>query len=323
VLPVVFALSLVAIPPVLPAGTLSAAGAASGRPDECFPKGAKKGPTVWTRARSPSLGKYCDLLARGLVDLRSEPARAKEAAKDALKLLPGKAAPHVLLARAEAASGSWAGALKEFEEAIKLDARSIEDPVTLTTLARVYVKNGKIDEALSSYRTLVPRNDLLGGEEARVRVLLEAALTAMAAEAAKPEQRDPKATEPPRRMAEALAFLREARQKESALQPDVLLTLALALDRTGDRAQADTTLAEAVRAGVTPAGTLASLVTDPNDKLALEALASESGKSADAIKGWEAYLASSAGKGPFAASAKGRLEAVKRGGGGAKIKKGK
>lgn len=315
-------LNLTPAPAVL-ARTSTASGGA-GRPAECFPSENKKGPTIWARARNPSLGKYCDLLARGVVDLRLDPARAKEAAREAAKLMPGKAAPRVLLARAEAASGAWTKALEEFDAATKIDARSVEDPSTLHTLARVYVKAGRVEEALASYRTLVPRNDLLGGEEARVRVLLEAGLAAMAAEGAKPEAREPKATEPPRRIAEALAFLREAKQKESSLQPEVLLVLSLALDRAGERAQADTTLGEAVRAGVQAGGASSSMVADPNDKLALDALAAEQGKTADAVKAWEAYLATPAGKGPFAAAAKARLEAVKRGGGGAKAaKKGK
>src|SRR5262245_6111014 len=88
---------------------LTAAAAAAGRPPECS-AGARraiaKGPSVWERARVPSLQRYCDLVARAQAQLGSTPEAARESARLADKALPGRAAPAVILARAALALGS-------------------------------------------------------------------------------------------------------------------------------------------------------------------------------------------------------------------------
>jgi hypothetical protein len=170
----------------------------------------------------------------------------------------------------------------------------------------------------------VPRVDLLGTIDRRVSVLLEAAHVSMSCEGAggtPPSadelvtgERTMKATHRAQ-LDEAIAYLREARQRPpTLLVGDVLLSLALALDRAGSREEADATMAEAERAGAhLRSGALEYLAT-PEDRAALDALAAESRDRAAAQKAWERYLAGSGGKGAWAAAARLRLDALRKGG---------
>jgi tetratricopeptide (TPR) repeat protein len=302
--------SLLLVSPVLVPNqgpSLVTAAAASGRPRECLSTvrgGLSRRPTIWQLARTPELGRYCDLVARAKSQLTTDPKAAAASAKDAESALPGRAAPRVLLARAAFAQGKIADAAREFETARTIDARSVEDPPTMHDLAEVLRKTGKIDDSLAVYRALVPRIDLLATADRRVLVLLQAAHVSMAV-AAKTA-----ATTPGSKPAldEAIAYLREARQRPpTALSNDVLVSLALALDRSGDRVQADAVLADAHPS--TESRTGADYLAVAEDKLCLEALVA---LAADATKNWEAYLATPAGKGPFAAAARARLDAAKK-----------
>lgn len=330
---------LLLAPPHLPANvgpgaSLSAAAAAAGRPPECGSRSRRalaKGPSVWELARVPNLQRYCDLVARAQTELASSPKDARRSAEDADKALPGHAAPAVVIARASLALGQLDEAAKAFARARAADARSVEDPKAMHDLARVLAGTGKRDEALSVYRALVPRVDLLGSTDRRVLVMLEAAHLSMTAEGAggppsPGELAKPRVT-PRRHLDEAAAYLREAQQlPPSALSGEVMLSLALVLDRSGAREEADAMLAEAVRGGVkVRAGSPGSLgyVAAPEDRAALEALSAEGSDRAAAIKGWEAYLGGAGGKGPWAAAAKARLDVLKKGGGGRAAPKGK
>ncbi|WP_437334893.1 hypothetical protein [Sorangium sp. So ce394] len=355
-------------------GELVAAAAAAGRPPECSARSSRaiaRGPTVWERARAPELPRYCDLLARGQAQLGSNPEAAREAARLADQLLPGHAAPQVLLARAALALGSPEDAGRAFDRARGVDPRSVEDPHTMHDLARSLARTGKRDEAIAIYRALVPRIDLLGTADQRALVLLEAAHLSMAAAGAAAKPPSGAAAQGARGdLDEAIAYLREARQRaQTQLARDVTLSLALALDRAGDKAQADAALdgeaadagaggdpraqaaararAEAARARAADhradstaraadqhagaaarehaADDLASAAARlrtldylavPEDRLALEALALERTMTAAAIARWEAYLAGAGGQGPWAAAARARLDALRRGGGG-------
>jgi tetratricopeptide (TPR) repeat protein len=272
-----------------------------------------KGPSIWEVARQPSLQKYCDLMASAAAKLPLDPEKARADAKAADEALPGRAAPQVLQARAALALGSADDASKAFEKARALDPRSLEDPPTMHDLARVLSKSGKRDEALATYRALVPRIDLLGTTDRRISALLEAAFASMDAGGAKVD--DAKAKARPR-LDEATAYLREARQRPSTvLSGDVLLALILVLDRAGDREEAEAALADAQRSGARlHSGSLDFLVTQ-DDKIALQALESEGLDRAAAQKLWEQYLATPSGKGPWAAAARARLDMLKRGGG--------
>ncbi|HTN85018.1 MAG TPA: hypothetical protein VL242_15070, partial [Sorangium sp.] len=158
-------------------GDLVAAAAAAGRPPECSARSSRaiaRGPSIWERARAPELPRYCDLLARGQAQLGDNPEAARESARVADQILPGHAAPQVLLARAALALGSAEDAARAFDRARRIDPRSVEDPHTLHDLARSLARTGKRDEALAMYRALVPRIDLLGTADHRALVLLEA-----------------------------------------------------------------------------------------------------------------------------------------------------
>ncbi|WP_437646873.1 hypothetical protein [Sorangium sp. So ce362] len=226
-------------------GDLVAAAAAAGRPPECSARTRRaiaRGPTVWERARAPELPRYCDLLARGQAQLGGDAEAARASARLADQILPGRAAPQVLLARAALALGSPADAARAFDRARSIDPRSVEDPHTLHDLARSLARTGKRDEAIAIYRALVPRIDLLGTADQRALVLLEAAHLSMAAAATEPPAGAP-AEGARSDLDEAIAYLREARQRtQTQLARDVTLSLALALDRAGDKAQADAAL---------------------------------------------------------------------------------
>lgn len=329
--PAALLLAAALLPALPPAGTslgagLGAAAAASGRPKECMSgsrRALAKGPSIWEAAREPNLARYCDLVARAQTELASQPEAAKAAAIEADQALPGHAAPQIVLARAELALGSLEAAAQAFDRARGIEPRSVEDPGTMHDLARVLARTGKRDEALAVYRALVPRVDLLGTPDRRVSVLIEAAHVSMAAEAAgtaaSPTEVGKKSGAG--KLDEAAAYLREARSRPAtALAGEVLLSLALVLDRAGDHEQSDAALAEVQRSGFTErlrTATDKSSGPDyraaPEDTLALQALAAETRDRHDAQKAWEAFLAGPGGKGAWAGAAKARLEALKKG----------
>lgn len=306
--------------------SLLAAAAASGRPRECaatLRRGLSRKPTIWEIARAPELSTYCDLIARGKAELASDPKAAKESALAAEKAMPGYAAPRVLLGRALLALGKIEDAARELQAARTLDPRSVEDPPTMHDLALVLRKTGKLEDALTVYRALVPRIDLLGPEDRRITVLLEAAYVSMAVatthlfaetfgaptSSAQAKGASGK-TERKAPLDEAVAYLREARQRPpTALSGDVLLSLVLVLDRNGDRTGADAALTDARTEGVHLHPGAPEYLVTTDDKPCLEALAADGAASA---KLWETYLQGPSGKGPWAQAAKARLEAAKK-----------
>ncbi|WP_156339263.1 hypothetical protein [Chondromyces crocatus] len=332
--------------------SLNAAAAAAARPPECKARVGRaiaRGPSVWERARVPTLQRYCDLIARAHAQLASRPEAAREAAKLAEEALPGRAAPLVVLARVALALGAPAEAARDFSRARAIDPRSVEDPSTMHDLARTLRLDGKRDESLAIYRALVPRIDLLGSLDRRVAALLEAAHVAMAVAAApatpteSPASANPSAAKTPAAGApspsppaaatapatsasgaarpesqgrapldEAAAYLREARLRPpTQLTGDVLLSLALVLDRSGDATQAEAALDSAAEASARPRASGYLVVDD--DRLALEALSLERTDPGGAAEKWHAFLATPSGKGPWAAAAQARLAALPRG----------
>jgi tetratricopeptide (TPR) repeat protein len=303
--------------------SLSAAAAASGRPPECVAgsrRALARGPSVWELAREPNLRRYCDLMSLAQTQLAAQPEAAKKSAREADATLPGRPSPQVIVARAALALGSAEEAARAFEAARALDPRSVEEPAAMHDLARALVRTGKRDEALAVYRALVPRVDLLATDERRVAVLLEAAHVSMAAEGAGtatlPADVGKKA--PRARLDEAVAYLREARQRPATpLAGDVLLSLALAEGRRGERDAEGAALAEAQRTGAKLRPGALEYVVTPEDAAALAALAEEGTYRAAAQSAWEGYLAGPGGKGPWATAARGHLEALKKGTGAA------
>lgn len=256
---------LLAVVPVAahPPTDLVAAATAAGRPAECMPRAAKGGRTVWTRARSPRLERYCNLLGRAQARLATDPTSAEEAARGADEVLPGRAAPKVIQARIALARGDGAAALALFEAALAIDARSVEQPAAMHDLARAQKQADKLDAALATYRVVVPRASLLPTRAERAQVLLEAAHVALAAN----EER---------RVDEALAYLREAaRDPHHALRTDVSLSLVLALHRAGHRAQADALLGELRGLASWADAATGGYLANPFDLKLLEGLALE------------------------------------------------
>lgn len=172
--------------------------------------------------------------------------------------------------------------------------------------AQVLRKTGKLDDAVVVYRALVPRIDLLAPADRRIAVLLEAAHVSMAV-AGKASTTTP-GSKPS--LDEAIAYLREARQRPpTALANDVLVSLALALDRSGDRVQADAVLAEAHAPASDGRTTAPDYLVASEDKLCLDALQAAP---ADAAKLWEQFLSGPGGKSPWAAAARTRLDLAKK-----------
>src|SRR5882724_9413065 len=105
--------------------TLTAAAQASARPEECssaLPASAARGGlTIWDTARDPALDRYCDVLAAGFAQLQFSPERAIESADRAEIFSPGRAGPHVLRGRAQAAKKAWALVRDHFERARSID----------------------------------------------------------------------------------------------------------------------------------------------------------------------------------------------------------
>jgi len=268
------ALSLVLLLQVFGAD-LTGVAQASVRPREC---GSSR-PTVWERAREPHLRAYCDALARGFGKLATAPREAKAEAQRATELSPERAAPFVLLGRAELATGAYEAARLAFERARAIDARALDEPNALHAHAIALFRSGREDEALASYRALVPRIDLLTGADRRVRVLVEAAELAMSRG---PEHADL-----------ALTWLRRARREPlREAQPRVLAMLALVLDRRGDAEQVSVLLEEVRRLGGRKAvEAFASQDVETKEASAVLALVEEGANPRAAAESWERYLA--------------------------------
>jgi tetratricopeptide (TPR) repeat protein len=286
---------------------LVAAAAASGRPAECLPvkttgPGRRNG--VWARARIPNLQRYCALIARAHARIDENPMSARVAATKAEELVPNRAAPQVVLARVALMQGDLLAAQKAFDLALSRNTRGVEQPVAMHDLALTQWRTGKLEEALSTYRVLVPRAALLPDRHARAQVLLEAAHVAMAVAPSKPDEQS-------RILDESLAYLREAsRDSHHALAMDVALSLVLALDRAGRRAQADAILraqrGSATWAATASASTL-SYLASKEDLLVMRGLALEQHDGAAAAKNYRLYLEGAGGTGPYAVVVKARL----------------
>jgi tetratricopeptide (TPR) repeat protein len=269
---------------------LAAAAAASGRPPECWPERRSElggEASVWARARRPGLDRYCDLLARSHARVVESPAAARAAALEALRLEPGRAAPHVVLGRVAARLGKLDEALREFDRAEAIDSRSVEQPIALHDKATVLRQAAELGRALDAYRLLVPRSALVPSRSWRARVLLEAAHTSMAVAAA---SAGPGGDKSPA-LDEALAYLREAGEdSHHELRLDTALSLVLVLDRAGRGAQADAVLGEVGSSAGWAEHPQPTYLGRPVDWVALQALALERSSPRAAAALWKRYL---------------------------------
>jgi tetratricopeptide (TPR) repeat protein len=270
-------------------------------PSECAALTGRAGANVWERAKAPELGHYCDLLASGSAKLANPAhiaADVVEIAEQAEAALPGRAAPMVLLGRAFARLGKYPEAVRAFSEAKARDATALDDPAALLAWARVLAYTGRTAEARTLYRALLPRAVSLTLSERGV-AYVGAGMLAMAAG--------------PSGVEEAVAILREARKNsQDAVQRVASLALALALDRSGEHAEARMILAER------PHENAPALVVDPAaieamgplssvERTALVALALEATDPAGARSSWGSYLDGPGGEGPWAEHARQHL----------------
>jgi tetratricopeptide (TPR) repeat protein len=300
-----------------PAAELSAAAVASTRPDACRVRGADAGSTLWARARLPEVVRSCRLLARGHARLGSLPAEALALAQAAQDVPANALAARLLAGRALFRLGRVAEAWAALAPFIEPGAAPLDDAASLFDVARSALAAGALDAAERAYRLLVPRAELLGSRQTQRVALIEAASLALA--------RGPNAID------EALGYLESARAMPLAGERDLVLGLtALALDRAGrsDEARAaareadgpwdlENQMTPAERARVAEAafapGELApspSALT-PSRVMLLDgelhaAIAVLAAGRDEALRRahWRAFLASTAGQGPWAEHAR-------------------
>jgi tetratricopeptide (TPR) repeat protein len=273
--------------------------AASG--SECAGLSGRTGSNVWERAKAPERRLFCDLLSSGSAKLANPGHIATDVVELALQadsVLPGRAAPEVLLGRAYARLGKYPDAVKAFAEAKTRDATSLDDPVALLAWARVLAYGGQTEEAHAAYRALLPRASSLTLAE-RGDAYVGAGMLAMSLG--------------PSGVEEAVAILREARKNsQDVVQRVASLALAMALDRSGEHAEAAMILAERPHEDAAP------LLVDPAaiaamgpfgyvERSALLALALEGSDRTRARSSWSTYLEGPGGAGPWAEHARQHL----------------
>jgi tetratricopeptide (TPR) repeat protein len=271
----------------------------SSRPPECA-AAVGHATNVWERAKSPELGRYCDLVASASSKLAGSAATAQaalDAAHEADAVLPGHAAPLALQGRALAALGKIDDAHTALRDAAARDARALDDPPALLAWARVLARTGHADAAAKAYRALLPRAAGLGSND-RAAAATEAGLVAMSLG--------------PSGLDDAAAAFREAMHgAQDEIEPVAALGLALALDRRGDSGEARALLSDRVRGD--PRAFLATprarelVAVAPGEGEALLALGLEASDPSGAREEWEKYAAEAS---PWAAHARAHQAAL-------------
>jgi tetratricopeptide (TPR) repeat protein len=285
-----------------------ASGSSPARPAECGLQEGFRAANKWERAKEPNLQSYCSLLASGTAKLVNGGALARDVpriADEADKLLPGRAAPSVLKGRALLRLGKAAEALAALKEARSRDDRALDDPVALLAWARANARTGHFDEAAQAYRAALPRTSALS-PALRSAASFEAGMIVMA--------------QGPRAIDDAVAMLRQARREaQEAVQVAAIVGLALALDRSGQPAEAKAVLAERGRSDAKPS------LSDPrigealadagvaHEGDALLATALEPTDPSAAREAWRRYAEGPGGKGPWASHARSHEGSAKAG----------
>jgi hypothetical protein len=279
---------------------------AGARPKECGGASRTAG-NRWERAKAPGLEHYCDVLAKGYARLKAAPEAALALSAEAWRLMPAEAAPVVLAARAKVALGAFAEGFAGFERARALSPAGLESPGALHDFAIAAQKTGHAREALDAYRALAPRAELYDDPREALRVFIEGAVLAM--------------TQGPERLTEAVGYLTEARRmpKLPELGTYLIGALALALDRQGRKNEAAGIAAELSgpwqlesERGAAPKLSQHQPVLPEGELDAMIAILAERRDRDLALERWQSYLDGPAGKGPFAAHARARRDALKR-----------
>jgi hypothetical protein len=230
---------------LVPAAELSAAAASSARPPACRVHGAELGSTLWTRARLPEVVRSCRSLSRGLARLAAHPAEALVLAEAAQSAPANAVVARLLRGRALFRLNRVAEAWPLLAPFLEPSAAPLDDAQALFDIARTALAAGALEAAERGYRLLVPRAALLGSRETERIVLIEAASLALA--------------RGPTDIDEALGYLDTARAMPLAGERDLVLGLtALALERSGRVEQARAAAREAdgpwgLEAEMTPA----------------------------------------------------------------------
>lgn len=261
------------------------------RPKECAVVHAN----AWERAKAPSMRAYCDLIASATSKLTSgrENARAALAeAEEAEKLGPDRPAARILHARALERLGKPEEAFQAFSAAQKLDPRSVDEPAVLLSFSRTLARTKRVAEAEAAYRMLLPRASFLDSRE-RAAAYLEAGLLLM--------QKGPASID------ETVAIFRQARaEAQDSTRAVSQVLLALALDRSGDVAQAQAVLGDRgdVRSLLEEARIkeIFEIVSAESEAIAVAAEAQSKDKPQDARESWARY-AKAAPKSPWVAHA--------------------
>jgi tetratricopeptide (TPR) repeat protein len=302
----------------LPPAELAAAAVTSARPEGCRPHAGQTDLTLWTRARPPEVVIACRQLARAEVRLATQPAVALELAKSAGAVAATARAARLVEGRALFRLGRVAEAWALLAPFVAEPDAPLDDAPALFDVARTALAKGELDAAERAYRSLVPRASLLGSREAERVAVIEAASLALA--------------RGPNGLDEAVGYLETARAIPLAGDRDLILALtALALDRGGRSEQAraaaresegpwdlesEMTQAERSRvaeAALNPTAELAPapanlgrariMLVDGELHAAIAMLAVGRDEALRRVH-WRAFLASAAGRGPWAEHAR-------------------
>jgi hypothetical protein len=177
----------------------------SARPSACGYASARAGdttgPDAWDQVRERGREQLCRRLARVQLELVAQPAQALRLAQELARELPGRPEPWTLQARAQARLGAFSAAWPLWEEAQKR-GEDLRAARVLHDHARSAARSGHAEQALASYRRLLPLLQAWPDPIDQQIIYLEAAAAAL--------QRGPEGLE------EAAGHLASARARASS-----------------------------------------------------------------------------------------------------------
>ncbi|HEY8943693.1 MAG TPA: tetratricopeptide repeat protein, partial [Polyangiaceae bacterium] len=160
--------------------SLTTFAAASPRPALCRPAPGVNGGELWSRVRRERAERFCMTLSRGYARLERTPKDALEFARQAKAILPNEIEARVLEGRALLRLGELEAAREALATSVRAPGRPLGDVAALRELGVVLVSTGRVAEAASVYRLLVPRVDFVEDALFARVALLEASAALMA-----------------------------------------------------------------------------------------------------------------------------------------------
>lgn len=223
----------------------------------------------WDEVRTPGLAAYRAAIAHGAEELAENRARAAlERAETAVAHLPKRAEAHVLRGRALARLGQQSLAAEAFEHALALDPEALDDAQSAREATECAMRVGRLGLARDVLLRLLSRT-----RDARVRRSARL-LCAHVLLASGPEH-----------LRRALRLYREAlRDGDESLE--ALLSLALALHRSGDHEGARVIAARVADAGHIKAKLLPPFMPASERHSRMALLHSALGQRVDAKSSW-------------------------------------